>query len=377
MRYGMTVTAAILAMGAASAASAQDARVQVTVQVPVRVMHDVQRLVATAVSGEIAGDIRRTVRDLLDGLDIRREFGQRVTERDFRAEQTDQETRTLALGANGALDLRNVVGDISVTAGSGRDTTVQIVRRSRGRTDADAKLGLSRVKVEVDQRGDRATIRPIYPDESRLPYSVSVSYQVTAPAGTRVTVTSLAGGVTVRGIRGDVAVSLTSGDVLLDDLGRISTAKTISGDITITGADMADSNLVVGTMSGSLTLQRVKARRLEGSTISGTVTARDVAADSATLSSMNGAVSYAGTLTRSGRYELQTHSGPLHFTPAGSTGFEVQANTFSGDIRTDLPLQMQTATGTRGPRRTLRATTGDASAVVILTTFSGSIVIGK
>jgi hypothetical protein len=376
MTFGMTVSAAILVIGTASAAAAQDVRVRVDVRVPVVAGRDIARGVTSAVAGDVAADIRRTVSDVIEHLtDVRHDA--RQPQRDFRAEQTDHETRTLALGADGALDLRNVVGDISVTAGTGRDTTVEIVRTSRGRTDADARLGLSRIKVEVDQRGNRATIRPLYPDESRPPYSVSVSYRVTAPAGTRVTATSLSGGVTIHGIRGDVAVSVTSGNVDLGDLGRISTAKAISGDITITGADMADSNLVVGTMSGNLTLQRVKARRLEGSTISGTVTARDIAVDSATLTSMNGAVSYAGTLARSGRYELQTHSGPVHFTPTGSTGFELQANTFSGDIRTDVPLQMQSGMGTRGPRRMIRATTGDASAVVILTTFSGSIVIGK
>ena len=80
-----------------------------------------------------------------------------MQDRDYRAEQIDKQTKTLAIGATGSLELRNIVGDIMVKAGGSRDATVEIVRMSRGRTDADAKLGLERVTAWTTPRRTAAS----------------------------------------------------------------------------------------------------------------------------------------------------------------------------------------------------------------------------
>jgi hypothetical protein len=173
----------------------------------------------------------------LDRIDARQE-------RTFKVEQTHRETRTLAIGATGALDLETHSGDITVTAGGGRDATIEIIRRARGRTDADAKLGLEQVKVTVDQRPDRARVRAVYPDRQGNVYSVDVSYVITAPAGTHVTAETISGHVTIKGIRGDVTVDVTSGHVDLSG-SRVSQAKTISGPVTLTDVETPDAFPIV------------------------------------------------------------------------------------------------------------------------------------
>ena len=50
-----------------------------------------------------------------------------------REEQTDRQTRTLKLGANGEMSLSNIAGDITVTKGNGSDTTIEIVKTARGK----------------------------------------------------------------------------------------------------------------------------------------------------------------------------------------------------------------------------------------------------
>jgi DUF4097 and DUF4098 domain-containing protein YvlB len=296
--------------------------------------------------------------------------------RTWTAEQVDRETKTLQLGATGSLELRNIAGDITVTSGSGRDVTIEIVRRSRGRTDADAKLGLSQVTVQVDQRGERATVQVHAPDVQRPVYSVSTTYTVTAPVGTHLTAGSVAGTVTIKGIRGDVSASVISGDINISSVGRISTISAISGNVSVTGAD-SESDVSVSAVSGNVSLQQIKARRVAVSVTSGSVTARDMTCDGAELSSMVGAVEYAGALTSNGRYQLRTHSGQVRFFPTGSIGFELQSNTFSGMIQVDLPIAVQNSLSRRGPMRSFRGTFGDGSAVVIATTFSGNVLIGK
>jgi hypothetical protein len=62
----------------------------------------------------------------------------------------------------------------------------------------------------------------------------------------------------------------------------------------------------------------------------------------------------------------------------GETGFELDATTFSGSIRSELPLTVTGDIRNRGIRKALtRATYGDGSAALTIRTFSGDIVIAK
>ena len=303
-------------------------------------------------------------------------------DRNFTAEQTSKETKTLAIGSTGTLELKNLSGTIIVNAGGGRDATVEIVKRAKGRTDADAKEGLQKVTVDIDQRSDRATVQANYPrDDRRPPYSVSVDYNVTAPAGTRLVLESLSGDATIKGIRGDLQVSVTSGDITITGAGKSINAKTISGDVTLTGSE-ADANVELGSVSGDVTAQDVKAHRLSVTVTSGDIKAQGAGADSAELSSTAGTVEYSGTVAKSGRYELHSHAGEVIFMPTGGAGYEFTANTFSGSIQSNVTTQ-NPSTGNRSGRgrgpssREIHGTVGDGSAVVVLGTFSGNVVIGK
>jgi hypothetical protein len=329
--------------------------------------------------GRVARDVTRSVtRDIGRGLgELRRADGAWGWEQNnWKAQAVDRETKRLALGANGSLELHNLSGDVSVVTSSGRDVTVEIVRTSHGRTDADAKLGLERVRATVETNGNRGTVRSDYGNERRPPYSVSIDMIVAAPAGTRVTVTSMSGDVVVRGMQGELSVTTMSGDVRLSNVGSVSEAKTASGDVVITGSD-GDGTLDAGTLSGDVTLQQVKARRVSASSVSGTVSARDVLADNVTLNVMSGDVVFSGGLAKNGRYEMTTHNGDLQFTPAGSVGFSVTATSVMGEISSAMSLTSDRPSSTRSRRKSLTGKSGDGSASVTLTTFNGDIVIKK
>lgn len=327
---------------------------------------------------QIRGVLQQSMRDALKGLEPlldRTALEARnvdAQDRNYRSELTDRETRTLTLGANGSLDLKNISGDITVSAGSGRDAVVEILRRSRARTDADAKLGLERVKVRVDQRGDRATVSPEYPT-GQQPFNVSVSYTVVVPEGTRLNVSSTSGNTIVRNVKGEVGVQVTSGDVTVSGGRQVSRVNTVSGDITISDLD-GDGTVVTGAISGNVNLDRVKARRLEVDVTSGDIKAREVACDGAVMKSLSGLVEYVGALAKNGRYELQTFSGTVRFVPTGSTGFDLQASTFSGEITVDRGIDLK---GVASSKRSLRGTLGDGGASVIATTFSGNVAVVK
>jgi hypothetical protein len=384
---GTAIAALALTLGAAPSLFAQDARVEVKVVVPHDVIREVQRIVETAVGPQVRAEITQAMREAVAdlsvvGREISREVSREVQrgrtdrDQDRRIEQVDKQTTKIALGANGSLDLKNISGEIIVAAGSGREVVMEITKRSRGRTEADAKLGLDQVKVEVDHRGDRATVETRYPDQSgreRSPYSVSVSFNITAPAGTRMNLTSISGDVSVKGMRGDLAIDVVSGDIQISDVTRLTTIKSISGETTLTDIDNA-VDLTVGTVSGDLTLQRLKTRRLTGNVVSGDVAAADVTAESVELTSMSGTVEYAGPIAPKGRYQLQAHSGDVRVVVGGNVGFDLRAETYSGRIRSDATIDLKGATTSA---RSLRGTVGDGSAVVVATTFSGNVIVSR
>lgn len=300
-----------------------------------------------------------------------------------REEQTDRQTRTLKLGPNGMLGLANIAGDITVTRGNGPDTTVDIVKTARGRDINDVKELLQLVQVEVTERAGRADIRTNYPrgDEARRNnrrnVNVSVAYTVTAPAGTRISVESISGSIRIADIKGDVSANTISGNVRISGAGRVNAAKSISGSIEIADAE-TDGALESSSVSGDVILRRVTARRIEAGTVSGNIKIDDVKCDRVSGKTTSGSVGFVGTLAKSGRYELGSFSGEVRLILAGGTGFEIDANSFSGDIRSDFDIVTKGPVQTgRGRRTALTGTFGDGSAVLDLTTFSGSIVVTK
>jgi DUF4097 and DUF4098 domain-containing protein YvlB len=299
-----------------------------------------------------------------------------------REEQTERFTRTLRIGANGEVDLGNIAGDIVVTRGSGNDATLEVVKTSRGRTVQDAQEMLKLVNVDVTERGTRAEVRTRYPQEedrrnNRRNFNVSVAYNVAVPERTRVTATSISGSISARDVKGDLALETVSGDVRVANAGRIPKAKTISGNVEIVDTNI-EGAMDASTISGTLLLRKVQARRLDLGSVSGNVSIQDVACERVQAQSISGEVILAGQLARNGRYNLTSHSGEVRVLVSGDTGFEVEASSFSGSIRTDVPLNVQGNDASRGRRqRSIRGTYGDASAFLDLTTFSGSIVIGK
>ena len=93
---------------------------------------------------------------------------------------------------------------------------------------------------------------------------------------------------------------------------------------------------------------------------------------------MSGDLTFGGPLAKGGRYVLKTHSGTVVVKVTNNAGFEVIASSFSGDIKSDLPLTVKFG----GPdekegrrRQDIRGTYGDGSASLELNSFSGNIRI--
>ena len=297
--------------------------------------------------------------------------------------ETERATRTFRIGTAGELYLANIAGDITISRGTGNEAHVEMIKTARGVTTEEAKESLGLVTIDIVERPNRAELKTIYPggDETRRAtrrnIDVSVAFNVTVPTGTRVRANSISGAVSAKDVKGDLVLKSVSGAVRLANGGGTSTAESISGTVEVVETAL-DGALSASTASGPITLRRVKARRVDAHSISGSLILDDVDSQIVDAQTVSGTVQFNGTLSRNGRYELSSHSGALNVAVGGATGFEVDATSFSGSVRSDYQFDQRDREPARGRmHRSLRGVHGDGSAVLELSTFSGSISITK
>jgi DUF4097 and DUF4098 domain-containing protein YvlB len=335
---------------------------------------------ALAVAGPATGAVTRAA-----SLDEnpRNPWLERYQEARQGPEQTELFNETYKVGAEGSLDLSQIAGDVRITTGRNNEIKIEAIKRVRHRNADEAKRLLAQLRIEVTQVGNRIEVRTWYPRTSGRGLSAEVDYAIVVPPTAAVAVRTISGDLSVNGVRGEVRAESTSGNVDVIATPNVAVAKTISGDVRARDIGAA-SGLMLSTVSGSVVATGLKVRTLDAGSVSGNVQLTNLQVERLTAKTVNGDIDYDGNLARGGRYEFNAHSGNVRLILAGVTGFELDASTFSGSIRSDYPVTLRStqADEPRGRRsgagnRAIRGTFGDASAILSIRSFSGTVVITK
>jgi DUF4097 and DUF4098 domain-containing protein YvlB len=286
----------------------------------------------------------------------------------------DRIVKSFSVGKTGSLLLHNISGDVVVTSGGGSEIRVEAIKKAKGRSQGEARQQLDNVVLTMQEAGGRVDIR-VEPRgrESRA----WIDFNVIVPYGASAEIHSVSGDISLTGVKGEVRAETVSGDVKGTGLTQLAAAKSVSGDVVLNNVE-SDGTLVLSAVSGDVTATGLKARAIEVSAVSGDTVLNQCVAERAQVSTVNGDISYNGKLSKSGRYELKTHSGDIVVNHQGSA-FEVEASTFNGDIKFDQPLPGTAKANTNryGPGRSVRGAMGGGGAYLELTTFSGDITVSK
>lgn len=314
---------------------------------------------------------------------------ERYTEARQGPEQIDKVSQTVKVGDGAALDLSHLAGDIRVTAGGNSEIRIDATKRVRHRDPAQGKRVLDALRVDINNFNNRVEVRTIYPRRGQFGstsgnnISASVDYVITVPPGASVVLKSISGDINVTNIKGEVRAETVSGDVEIINTPNVALAKTISGDVTARDIG-TQTTLVLSTVSGSVIGTGLKVRALEAGSVSGNVRLIGSEIDRLEAKSLSGSIEFNAPLTKGGRYEFTSHSGDVRIVLAGNTGFELDADTFSGSVRSDVPVTLRSMGRTEqardrrpGSNRAIRGSYGDASAYLTVRSHSGSIVISK
>lgn len=258
----------------------------------------------------------------------------------------------LPLARSGSVEIRLHAGDVVVTGAS--RANVRILGTSeRGELRVDA----SPSHIDIGTRGARGHTR-----HARV--------EVTVPHGTRVTVANQSGDVTVRDTRGELDLTTTSGDVIIEDVATRVVFTTMSGDVEVRRVE----GLVRGeSMSGEILLEDIRGD-VDLETVSGDLSMRNVRSSSVRAESVSGSLEYAGVTERGGRYDFASHSGDVRLVLPQSLGAMIAVETFSGTIDSDFPITLQP--GQRHGKQ-YEFQMGDGGARIGASSFSGGIYLQR
>jgi DUF4097 and DUF4098 domain-containing protein YvlB len=338
------------------------------------------------IAGIAPADAAVTLRSIVPEDGPRAGWLERYTEARQGPEQIDKVSQTFKVGDGASLDLSHLSGDIRVTGVSGSDIKVEATKRVRHRDPEEAKRLLAALRVDMNNFNGRVEVRTIYPRRGQSGFmsgnniSASVDYVISVPVGAMVALKSISGDISVTNVKGEVRAETVSGDVNISAAPNVAIAKTISGDVT--ARDIAtQTTLVLSTISGTVLGTGLRVRALEAGSVSGDVRLIGSLIERLEAKSVSGNIEFDAPLTKGGRYEFTSHSGNVRILLSGNTGFELDADTFSGSVRSDVPVTLgsmgRTDQNRRGSNRAIRGSYGDASAFLSVRSHSGSVVISK
>lgn len=307
----------------------------------------------------------------------------------------------------------------TVVVGRSDATTVSILatRVVVGRDDADAQAMLDKISCEVSEHGNEVVIETRdgnRTDDGRwtifqavkgsrrmawidytieVPYAFDVAVSTTSGEirlsniGGKSEVDATSGDVNIHGVAGNVVARLTSGDLEIVDVGGDLSVTATSGNVVI---DNVKGRLDVDGTSGDFRAARIgRGARVElvsGDFIlegcSGDVWFRASSGD-ALLTEIDGAVdasTSSGDISAfiipvgSRVFRLSASSGDidLSYLPVKDYGFDLDVQTSSGSIECDLPIRVS-----RVDRRRLQGTVGTATAQITIETASGDVGISE
>ncbi len=305
--------------------------------------------------------------------------------------------RTLKVTGAVDLDVSTGSGSISVhSGGAGQVVIHAIVRASDNWGLFQGGSAAERVKAVVDhppieQSGN--VIRIGHFADSSIGRNVSISYDITTPADTKLRSHSGSGSQTLNGLAGPIEAGTGSGSMHVADVTSDARLSTGSGSIDVSNiggsvrASAGSGSIAGDRLGGGASVQtsakyQGKAlalasggtssggRYLEFETGSGHIRLTGITGE---LRAHTGSGGIEAEGRQTGDWELHTGSGAVRVRLPADAKFSLSARTSSGSISSDFPVTMQGAIN----RRELHGDVNGGGPHLDIHTASGGIHIEK
>lgn len=300
--------------------------------------------------------------------------------------------KTVSLAKDGKVSLANITGSIDVKSWNRGEVKINALKISKASTLSEAKENANSVKIVVEKEGNTLWIKTEYPEERKIwrrkSLNVSVNYSLVIPAKASAKIDSVTGDVDLEEIGGAAKVEVVTGNANLEKNGGAVKVEVVTGGIVVKKADKGvDCETVTGkievqnitgdaflkTITGKVTASQIKGS-IKVNVVTGRVELSEVSeASFVDVDIVTGSVMYDGKIYRDGRYTIKTHTGRIEMILPGDSGFDLEANTFSGRIESDFEIKIS---GKISNKR-ISGVVNKGGALVKLSTFSSNIYLKK
>ena len=230
----------------------------------------------------------------------------------------------------------------------------------------------SRETISAETTDNTLRIRTTRASGSRGPGGL-VDYQITVPRWMPVNLTGTYLDATIEGTQAEVTVETVHGNARVTGGNGAVSLRSVEGVITV---DKASGRVQATTVNEGIRITNSSGE------ISAETTNGDVFIDNAQTSNLevftvNGEVTFNGTIRDSGVYKLGTHNGDIRVGLGGASNATVFVRTFQGDFAADFPVQLPEGQNARSGSKRFNFTMGSGSARVELQSFGGDIVLAR
>jgi DUF4097 and DUF4098 domain-containing protein YvlB len=200
-----------------------------------------------------------------------------------------------------------------------------------------------------------------------------IDYQITVPrwmpvnlSGTYLesTIEGTTAEVNVETVHGNVRVAGGSGAIVAKSIEGVITVEKATGKVTATSVN---EGIRLSNVSGDMTVE----------TTNGDIIIENAQTTSLEASTVNGDVTFNGTMRDSGTYRLTTHGGDIRVGLGGAPNATVFVRTFQGDFNADFPIQLPDGQTARSGSKRFNFTLGSGGARIELQSFNGDIVVAR
>ena len=116
---------------------------------------------------------------------------------------------------------------------------------------------------------------------------------------------------------------------------------------------------------------------MSAETTNGDIVVENAQTSSLEISTVNGDVTFNGTVRDKGSYRLTTHGGDIRVGLGGAQNATVFVRTFQGDFTADFPIQLPEGQTPRSGSKRFNFTLGNGSARIEVQSFNGDIVLAR
>jgi len=301
------------------------------------------------------------------------------------AEVTGHFDRTLKV--TGPVDLSIVSGSGDITVHTGGNDSVVISAKIHASNSwlfggsSEDRIHRIEQNPPIEQQGNIIHIGRS--DDRELFRNISIDYDVTVPAQTRMTSQTGSGDQVINGLQLPLTAKTGSGNVTIDNLGADAHVSSGSGDLKI--------GSVKGTLNASAGSGNIRAEGVAGeitaNTGSGDVEMRQVAAGNVRVGTGSGNIKLhgikGGLRAQAGSGDIQAEGEPTSDWQLGAgsgnitlkipsqASFNIDARTSSGSLKVNKPVTMQGAMS----HTRIQGKVGNGGPLLDLHTGSGDIYV--